>query len=177
MYTVYVCIEAGGQSSESLIEAGARIEAGFELKLCLESTYRHSSVSEVLALGIYELNTAQRVVTEVPTAVAMSKRFYYIGNMAGNQFILIDAGQKPLERNRGLGLYLDIYSMCTDGGWYVGVGGGGGGGGNYSVFTWVDLIPVEVVYIYCSGGGGGVKSCLLMLLTSYASTRKGWVDC
>ena len=25
--------------------------------------------------------------------------------------------------------------------------------------------------------GGGVKSCLSMLLTSYARTRKGWVDC
>ena len=52
--------------------------------------------------------------------------------------------------------------------------GGGGRGETYSVFTWVGLIPVEGVYIYC---WGVVKSCLSMLLTSYASTRKGWVDC
>ena len=54
--------------------------------------------------------------------------------------------------------------------------GGRGGGETYSVFTWVGRIPVEGVYIYC-WGVGGVKSCLSMLLTSYASTRKGWVDC
>ena len=52
--------------------------------------------------------------------------------------------------------------------------GGGGEGETYSVFTWVGLIPVKGVCIYC---WGGVKSCLSMLLTSYASTRKGWVDC
>ena len=52
--------------------------------------------------------------------------------------------------------------------------GGGGGGETYSVFTWVGLIPVKgCVHILL----GGVKSCLSMLLTSYASTRKGWVDC
>ena len=30
--------------------------------------------------------------------------------------------------------------------------GGGGGGETYSVFTWVGLIPVKGVYIYCWGG-------------------------
>ena len=57
--------------------------------------------------------------------------------------------------------------------------GGGGRGETYSVFTWVGLIPVEgcVHILLGGGGGGGVKSCLSMLLTSYARTRKGWVDC
>ena len=57
---------------------------------------------------------------------------------------------------------------------------GGREGETYSVFTWVGLIPVEgCVHILLGGGGGGegVKSCLSMLLTSYPSTRKGWVDC
>ena len=36
--------------------------------------------------------------------------------------------------------------------------GGGGGGETYSVFTWVGLIPVEGVYIYCWGGGSEILS-------------------
>ena len=44
-------MEARGPSSNSLIEAGARIEAGSELKPGLEFTYWHSSASEVHALG------------------------------------------------------------------------------------------------------------------------------
>ena len=44
-------IEARGPSSESLIEAGSRIEVRFELKPGLESTHWRSAASEVHALG------------------------------------------------------------------------------------------------------------------------------
>ena len=44
-------IEAGGQCSESLIDAGSRIEAEFILKPGLKSTHWHSAASEVHALG------------------------------------------------------------------------------------------------------------------------------
>ena len=44
-------IEAGDQSTESLIAAGSEIKAGFKLKTDLESTHWHSFASEVQALG------------------------------------------------------------------------------------------------------------------------------